>query len=146
MNEVLRRRVVSTGRHRIALIAGCLVVLVLLVMARHILRDWSHGQPPDAASLRAELPELSITLGVAGLVAAILAIAWLGRRAQLAEQADDHTVALLGDATPLVRGLNEMDFEEIHLAGKVLPARPDLHRRAERLVRLHGLCEAQPPA
>jgi hypothetical protein len=68
------------------------------------------------------------------------------RRARDAERADDATVALLGDATPLVRGLNEMNFEEIHLAGKVLPARPDLHRRAERLVRKYRLCEAQPPA
>ena len=67
-------------------------------------------------------------------------------RARAAEKADDRTVALLGDATPLVRGLNEMDFEELHIAGKRLPARPDLHRRAERLVRLHRLCEAQPPA
>jgi hypothetical protein len=67
-------------------------------------------------------------------------------RARAAEKADDATVALLGDATPLVRGLNEMNFEEIHLAGRRLPARPDLHRRAERLVRLHRLCEAQPPA
>jgi len=67
-------------------------------------------------------------------------------RAKAAERADDRTVALLGDATPLVRGLNEMDFEELHIAGKVLPARPDLHHRAERLVRKHGLCEAQPPA
>ena len=67
-------------------------------------------------------------------------------RASCAQLADDDTVRLLDDATPLVRGLNGMDFEEIHLAGKVLPARPDLHRRAERLVRLHRLCEAQPPA
>jgi len=39
-----------------------------------------------------------------------------------------------------------MNFEELHIAGRVLPARPDLHRRAERLVRKHGLCEAVPPA
>jgi hypothetical protein len=66
------------------------------------------------------------------------------QRTQAAEKADDETVRLIGDATPLVRGLNEMDFEEMHLAGKVLPARPDLHRRAERLVKLHRLCEASP--
>jgi hypothetical protein len=66
------------------------------------------------------------------------------QRAQAAEKADDETVRLLGDATPLVRGLNEMDFEELHLAGKVLPARPDLHRRAERLVAKHRLCDAPP--
>ena len=64
------------------------------------------------------------------------------QRAKAAEKADDETVRLLGDATPLVRGLNEMDFEELHVAGKVLPARPDLHRRAERLVKLHRLCDA----
>jgi hypothetical protein len=79
-------------------------------------------------------------------VLVVSACLYVAQRSRAIEGADDQTVALLGDATPLVRGLNEMDFEEIHLAGKVLPARPDLHRRAERLVRKHGLCEAQPPA
>jgi len=81
---------------------------------------------------------------VVALIAWAIAASYLRSRTVL--KADDATVALLGDATPLVRGLNEMNFEEIHLAGKVLPARPDLHRRAERLVAKHGLCDAQPPA
>jgi hypothetical protein len=75
----------------------------------------------------------------------LLLAVWLVRTSLDRNRADDQTVRLLGDATPLVRGLNEMNFEELHLAGKVLPARPDLHRRAERLVAKHGLCDAQPP-
>ena len=76
----------------------------------------------------------------------LFSLAWSAGTSLAWEWADDETVRLLGDATPLVRGLNEMNFEEIHLAGKVLPARPDLHRRAERLVRKYRLCESQPPA
>lgn len=84
-----------------------------------------------------------VVLIAVGMFASAFAL-HAAQRAQAAEKADDETVRLIGDATPLVRGLNEMDFEELHLAGKVLPARPDLHRRAERLVAKHRLCDAQP--
>ncbi len=98
---------------------------------------------------------LGLALGSAPLAAAGgvlllgVAVLWPMRRTRAAQAADDEAVALLGDATPLVRGLNEMDFEELHVAGRRLPARPDLHRRAERLVRRHRLCSAEsaaPPA
>jgi len=67
-------------------------------------------------------------------------------RARAALLADDETVALLGDPTPLVRGLNLMNQDEIHLGGRRWSARPDLHRRAERLARLHKLCSGPTPA
>jgi hypothetical protein len=87
-------------------------------------------------------------LAAGGALLAGVAVLWPARRARAAEVADDEAVTLLGDATPLVRGLNGMDCEELHVAGKRLPARPGLHRRAERLVRLHRLCsaDAAPPA
>ncbi|HEX5009451.1 MAG TPA: hypothetical protein VFY71_03545 [Planctomycetota bacterium] len=132
-------------------------------------RVLDHCAPADASALlmgevlqkrsrrRAALQSLPVfALGLAlcaapfafliGMSILLLGCVLLGLLRGLAvHRADDETVNLIGDATPLVRGLNEMDFEEIHLAGRILPARPDLHRRAERLVRLHGLCEAQPP-
>ncbi len=80
---------------------------------------------------------VAIALGAALLV---LVAAWAAWRMALRLRADDHTVALLGDPVPLVRALNGMNKDEIHLAGKRLPARPDLHRRAERLAQLHALC------
>lgn len=87
-----------------------------------------------------------LPLLAAGLVLlAGVGVLWPARRARAAQAADDEAVALLGDATPLVRALNAMDFEELHVAGRRLPARPDLHRRAERLVRLHRMCSAEAP-
>ncbi len=80
-----------------------------------------------------------VIAGGAGLLAAgVLAVV---SRSHAGERADDEAVALLGDPSPLVRGLNLMNRDEIRLAGWRLPARPDLHRRAERLARLHRLCD-----
>jgi len=57
-------------------------------------------------------------------------------------QADDEAVRLLGDPVPLVRGFNLMNQEELRVGPWRSKARPDLHRRAERLARLHRLREA----
>ena len=78
-----------------------------------------------------------------GLMA--LLVWWLGRRTGVAFRADDETVELMKNAEPLVRGMNRMNHQEMHLGRHQIPVRPDLHRRAERLVRLHGLaCEERP--
>lgn len=72
-----------------------------------------------------------------GLVALLLAgpICW----AASAHAADDDTVSWLGDADTLCHALNSMNQDKLQLAGRTLPARPDLHRRAERLVEKHQL-------
>lgn len=66
-------------------------------------------------------------------------------RARSVLRADDETVARLGDPVPLVRALNAMDTEEIVVGRRHLKARPDLHRRAERLARRHALCSPAGP-
>lgn len=53
--------------------------------------------------------------------------------------ADDESVELLGDPEVLVRALNTMNQDRLDLGGKRVDARPDLHRRAERLVDKHQL-------
>lgn len=63
-------------------------------------------------------------------------------RQRIRLQADDQAATLLGDAESLVRGFNAMGKEELHFGGKRMPARPDLHKRAERLVAKHALCSA----
>ena len=57
-------------------------------------------------------------------------------------QADDEAVRLIGDPVPLVRGFNLMSQEELRVGRWHGKARPDLHRRAERLAALHRLREA----
>ncbi|MGQ0553933.1 MAG: hypothetical protein ACT4PU_12035 [Planctomycetota bacterium] len=83
---------------------------------------------------------VSVLLALGGL--AVTAAVWSAARVRASLAADDDTVALLGDPTALVRGLNLMNEEEVRLAGRRWAARPDLHWRAERLVRLHRLCAA----
>jgi len=56
--------------------------------------------------------------------------------------ADDEAVRLLGDPVPLVRGFNLMNQDELRVGRWRGKARPDLHRRAERLARMHRLREA----
>jgi len=140
VDEVMRQRRLRSRRRILLWIASPTAVAVIVLSLMRAGRHLDSGAP---------VPELwylspAALLLLAGVFACC--ITWSAGSAAAAEWADDETVKLLGDATPLVRGLNEMDFEELHIAGKVLSARPDLHRRAERLVRLHGLCEAQPPA
>ena len=78
--------------------------------------------------------------GVFPLLAALFVT--VSRRQQAVLDADDETVARLGDATDLVRALNTMNQDEIRVAGRRFPAHPDLHPRAERLARKFRLCEA----
>ena len=160
IDEVLRQRGIRRERRRIALINWACVALLFLAGMHDMwvmtlsARDSDrpdrvvHGDSiQDDSWVTSDwlLPPLVAGVVVVSL-GGLLVMAWLAHSPGQSHAADDATVALLGDATPLVRGLNEMDFEEIHLAGKVLSARPDLHSRAERLVRLHRLCKAQPPA
>jgi hypothetical protein len=121
---LLERRMAGVRRAACAWGAGALAAAAALALAG----PGGLGQP---------LVWTVVCLGLAS--AALLAFTL---RARAAVQADDETVALLGDATPLVRGLNAMDQDELRVAGRRLRARPDLHRRAERLVRLHALCAA----
>ncbi len=70
----------------------------------------------------------------AGLFAAA-AVGW--SRSALA--ADDEAVELLEDPELLARALNSMNQDKLEVAGRTVDARPDLHRRAERLVTKHQL-------
>jgi 2-polyprenyl-6-methoxyphenol hydroxylase-like FAD-dependent oxidoreductase len=149
IDEVLRRREARRRARPWEWIA-VLVVAAIIVAFVHDLVFWRISFPTDAQLASGTGDEPSMWLeglpwfGLV-LVLAVSLATWFVLSTRASERADDATVALLGDATPLVRGLNEMNFEEIHILGKRLPARPDLHRRAERLVRLHRLCESQPP-
>ncbi len=94
-----------------------------------------------AAVLLSLEPGAVVSVLLVAATAAVAAAAWSTLRLRAGMAADDEAVALLGDATPLVRGLNLMNEEELHLGGRKLPARPDLHWRAERLARVHQLCD-----
>ncbi|MCB9899313.1 MAG: hypothetical protein H6825_15010 [Planctomycetes bacterium] len=74
--------------------------------------------------------------GGAGLLALLLAMT-LWSRASMA--ADDESIVLFGDADTVVRAMNMMNLDEIHVGGRKLAARPDLRARADRLVRVHEL-------
>ena len=73
--------------------------------------------------------------GSALLVGAIL----IATRAGALQRADDLTVARLGDAEGLVRALNTIHQDELRLGKLAFAARPDIHARAERLVKKHRL-------
>jgi hypothetical protein len=86
----------------------------------------------------------SRAIGIAMLILLpmLCLIFWLSLRTKAAFETDDETVRLLGDAEPLVRGLNRMNQDELVVGRFRSAARPDLHRRAERLVAMHQLCSA----
>lgn len=69
---------------------------------------------------------LAVVLGLAG-------------RSRALQQADDDAVLRLGDPELLVRALNTIHQDELRVGSLSLPARPDIHQRAERLVALHEL-------
>ncbi len=77
-----------------------------------------------------------------GLFAVGAVVVMFIQRQQFRLKADDATVALMGDAEALVRGLNAMGQEELRFGSMRMAARPDLHKRAERLVAKHALCSA----
>ena len=81
-------------------------------------------------------PWMPWLLGLWGLgLLVALPVTWA--RATL--QGDDDTVQHLGQAEVLVRALNLMNQDRLELAGRQVDARPDLHRRAERLADKHQL-------
>jgi len=84
----------------------------------------------------------ALGIGLMILLPMLFVIVWLGARVRASFDADDETVQLLGDAEPLVRGLNCMNQDEVVVGRWRAAARPDLHRRAERLVSMHRLCAA----
>ena len=86
-----------------------------------------------AATLGAAGWPLLVSLGLAQVITYF--VGW--SRALL--QADDETVAWLEEAEVFVRALNTMNQDRLDIAGKRVPARPDLHKRAERLVDKHQL-------
>ena len=75
----------------------------------------------------------------AGLVVVVTALGCVAGWARARHVADDEAVRFLGDAEVLVRALNTIHQDELHIAGKKLNVRPDIHERAERLVKLHQL-------
>jgi hypothetical protein len=131
----------------VALLVNAIVLARHAAAARRATRAWAAGSLAVAAALALLRPgglgqPLVWAVLALGLVSAVVLGAILRARATLA--ADDEAVGLLGDPTPLVRGLNTMDQDELRVAGRRWSARPDLHRRAERLARLHALCSAAP--
>jgi hypothetical protein len=79
-------------------------------------------------------------LGVVGGImgAALIYVGFVGwSRAMLA--ADDESVELLGEPEILVRALNTIHKDTLALGNKRIETRPDVHRRAERLVNMHQL-------
>jgi hypothetical protein len=129
---VLARR---RGRARRSTAIGVAVV-VLAVFALQVGQAWV-----SKAGVRSWLMPAT-----AGLFAGLVFLMFWGPTRSAASRlaADDEAVALLGDAVPLVRGFNLMGQEEVRMGGVRIRARPDLHARAERLVRLHRLREAPP--
>lgn len=90
-----------------------------------------------AVALASRWPGSLVQLVVGALVLAGLCAVGLRGRASVA--ADDAAVEFLGDPDQLVRTLNVMHQDEIHVGGLKTRARPDIHSRAERLVRRHQL-------
>lgn len=126
-------------------------LLMCAVLERKALRRWRLGLGVAVVALIGGVFGLD-ALGVPQaalwslpLVLVVVAAAAIQRqRIRLA--ADDRTVSLLGDAERLVRGMNCMNKDELVIGKRRMPARPDLHPRAERLIAKHGLCSAVPPA
>jgi hypothetical protein len=83
------------------------------------------------------LPGTLLPALVTGAVLALVSWATLSGQAGVA--ADDEAVRELGDPELLVRALNTIQKDELHIGRWKGNARPDLHRRAERLVALHQL-------
>lgn len=126
VNTVLEERILRVWRWAWLILVGWLVVTALT--------------GPEASLI--VLSETGrIEAGVITLLYVVFMVVW---RQRLRLQADDQTVSLLGDAESLVRGLNAMGKEELHFGSQRMPARPDLHKRAERLVAKHRLCSAPP--
>jgi uncharacterized membrane protein YgcG len=78
---------------------------------------------------------LATALVLCAPVIVLLFVGW--SRAMFA--ADDESVELLGDPEVLVRAMNVVNQDRLDIGGKRVEARPDLHRRAERLVDKHQL-------
>jgi hypothetical protein len=121
------------------------------VLAIDVLLQRRGGRQVRRKALMAAVPG-GLAYGLAAILApgwpsivlALLVIGGLGvglpvgfARAALA--ADDATVALTGDPETLVRAMNRINQDELHVGRWHLPARSDVHRRAERLVDLHRL-------
>ena len=124
VNAVFERRRLS-GLKRRALVSGLLLVVAVVATGRWVAPPWS------------ALP--------AALLGALWAAWVMVERSRARLMADDATVDALGGAEGaerLVRALNKMDIEELHLGGYHGSARPDIHKRAERLVTRHQLCSA----
>jgi len=122
LNEVLVRRRRRTLRPLVALITAAWTATLVLAV----------GTALDAAVSGAWA---FATAAVAGFSSVALAVAWPAAQ----QRGDDDTVAWLGEAETLCRALNTMDQDKLVLAGKHVKTRPDLHRRAERLVQKHEL-------
>jgi len=118
VNTVLARAAVRRALLRLAVVAAVGAGLLVLL---------GPGLHPVWLSLA--------WVGWCAALAAALPIAW--SRAMLA--ADDATVRHLDQAEVLVRALNVMNQDRLAIAGRSWEARPDLHRRAERLASLHQL-------
>jgi hypothetical protein len=129
----------------VALLVDSILVERHMRGVRRATRAWAGGALAVSAALALLSPDglseprVWVVLALGLLSAGALALAL---RARAALRADDEAAARLGDPTPLVRALNSMNQDELRLGGRRWSARPDLHRRAERLARIHALCAA----
>lgn len=81
----------------------------------------------------------AVLMPAIGVGAFLSFIAWATLVSRAGQAADDEAVRELGDPELLVRALNTMQKDELHIGRWKTNARPDLHQRAERLVSIHQL-------
>ena len=117
VNTVLQWKHLARHRRKVAL---QILISALILLATHLLA-------PDLLGL------VGWIMGVS-----LLYVGFVGwSRSMFA--ADDESVELLGEVEILVRALNTIHQDTLTLGRKRVEARPDVHRRAERLVSKHQL-------
>lgn len=121
--QALLVHAIIDGRHRRRVLERWLGVVVLAVLG-----VWG---------LASAWPGALWPIVVVAIVIEVVALALLRGLGSVA--ADDETVRELGDAELLVRAVNTIQQDELLLGPWRRKARPDLHRRMERLVTLHQL-------
>lgn len=127
---------------------GAALLVHAIVEWRHLMR-WRRRMLFVALTLAATVAAIfvfsfiSYSLGwpvVVGIVLLLgFAVILPVSRAATMQAADDEAVEQLGDPDRLVHALNAVHKDELHLGGRSINARPDIHARAERLVKKHQL-------
>ncbi|MFT7462526.1 MAG: hypothetical protein ACI9EF_000866 [Pseudohongiellaceae bacterium] len=122
---------------------GQALLVHAVIEQRHLRRSWDRWfvvLVAVAVAVWFVIPLLPYFWMLAPSVAFLVSLVALAvLRAAANEAADDEAVLTVSDAELLVRSLNTIQKDELRLGKLQGNARPDLHRRAERLVTLHQL-------